>query len=226
MPRKGQSNDRSEQEKRVDQDDVERIADPTAEAVLNIVTEAVSALRAIAAGADGDAQLEKVRSSLSRAGPDPKGEGRRTPDPIPPFATTFREVIGDHLRELRKEAGWTQRQVSDAMTQAGFEWNRTTCAEVERGVRRATIEELLGLAALFRTPAVALLIPSQPLGLQMPRDVLTVEDVAELFVGPGGTICEGPTQWTVADKALGASEEEISRPEAPLWWYREYGLSS
>ena len=57
------------------------------------------------------------------------------------------KVLGARLAQARKARGMTQQAVADEMEVA-----RTTLVAVEKGERRVTPEELIGLAALYGRP--------------------------------------------------------------------------
>jgi transcriptional regulator with XRE-family HTH domain len=76
------------------------------------------------------------------------------------FAGRTREYmsfIGENVKHHREDVGWTQTQLAAAMTRVGFDWKRITVAEVERGSRRVSLEEFLGLGSIFGEPAVSLM---------------------------------------------------------------------
>jgi transcriptional regulator with XRE-family HTH domain len=76
-----------------------------------------------------------------------------------PKGVPLAEVVADRVRSHRERLQWTQDELAAQMSLIGFNWNRVTVAEAEgkgRG-RRVTVEELLGLAALFGVGVVHLL---------------------------------------------------------------------
>src|SRR4051812_42249875 len=48
------------------------------------------------------------------------------------FSATMPQVIGQRIRGLRQDAGYTQAQLAEAMTRVGFRWQRMTVTEVEK----------------------------------------------------------------------------------------------
>ncbi|MDP9397153.1 MAG: hypothetical protein M3P96_04715 [Actinomycetota bacterium] len=69
-------------------------------------------------------------------------------------------VVGRQLRTLRTESatignrivsGLTQEDVARGMRECGFPWRRDAVAQVERGTRRLTIEELAGLTYVLHS---------------------------------------------------------------------------
>lgn len=71
-------------------------------------------------------------------------------------------VFADRLKKARKERGWTQQALADAMDELGHPINRVTIAKIEDGKTRATnvtVEELLVFAAALDMPPSLLLLP-------------------------------------------------------------------
>jgi transcriptional regulator with XRE-family HTH domain len=125
---------------------------------------------ALAALADGEGAkattdaLQAVDAAITAA--RAAGWRRRDEPPPPPEAVSYGALVGANIRLHRNEGlGWTQAQLADAMARAGFGWKRITVAEVERGDRRFTLEELVGLAEVFNEPVGELLLPD-PYGLR------------------------------------------------------------
>ena len=71
--------------------------------------------------------------------------------------TVVESSVAERAAELRKAAGWSQRQLARKMSALGWSWYQQTVASVESGTRQVRIGELADLAALFGiTPAVFL----------------------------------------------------------------------
>jgi len=183
------------------------------------LTDMSDALTAISQGEDQQEDLYRaldgaVRAAASLGRP---GSGWSTA-----FEASFGVIIGDNVKALRDEAGWTQAEVAEAMASLGFDWKRITMAQTESAVRRVTFEELLGLAVLFAVPVVQLLLPPDE-----PNNTLVLEwhvggtnasMVQELLVGHGGRLGEGGLTWAAAARAAGASRRADDwRPAADLW---------
>jgi len=139
---------------------------------------------------------------------------------------SFGQIIGENVKALREEAGWTQAEVAESMVSLGFDWKRITYAEVEAATRRVIFEELLGLAVLFAVPVVTLCIPAEDPKitslLAWETGDLSASMVEELFVGEGGTLGEGGLTWMAAARAAGAPRKANDwRPAADLWGARE-----
>lgn len=104
-----------------------------------------------------------------------------------PTILSFGDVAARNLKRLRTEAGRTQAELAEDMNRIGFrQWSRVTVAEAESTKRKLSLEELLGLAALFDRPVVGLL--TEPLAADEElalNDLRTVDaEVAQfLLVG-------------------------------------------
>ena len=64
-----------------------------------------------------------------------------------------------NVRVQRTIAGINQASCARRMRALGFDWFPQTVGTVERGTRRVTAEEMLGLSLAFVAPMAALLIP-------------------------------------------------------------------
>ncbi len=122
-----------------------------------------------------------------------------------------------NIKALRNEAGWTQERLAGAMAAAGFSWKRITCAEVEVGSRRISLEELLGIAMLFSVPALELLIPDDSVALDMPMADVKGPQVEELLLGSGGRLGRGGVEWTAPLSVLAMTGRTDERPAPDLW---------
>lgn len=184
----------------------------------------LQALRAVAEGKPeempGEAFDRALRAALEQ------GNQHRSEHWV--TSTTFTGTISDHVRRLRKEAGWTQAELATAMRGLGFRWRRVTVAEIEaagmmeseesrRSPRRVSWEELLGLAALFAEPMVRFLLPKESV-LEFPAKEITPGEVEDLLVGRGGRIGAGGTDWETAARVCGDPHDGVTdRPAAALW---------
>jgi transcriptional regulator with XRE-family HTH domain len=128
--------------------------------------------------------------------------------------TDLQSTVAKNIAALREEAGWTQAQLAEAVTELGFDWKRVTVAEVEGADRRVSLEELLGLSALYAVPMFSMLVPSPTHSVDIVFQSAHPDDVRELMLGPGGRLGTGGPNWRVAARAAGRVE---SRPARPLW---------
>lgn len=77
--------------------------------------------------------------------------------PLPP---TLVKVITEQLRRLRRERGWSARELGERCEAAGLAWDRNIVANVEHGRRsNFTVTELVTLAHVFNVPPLLLLCP-------------------------------------------------------------------
>ena len=76
-------------------------------------------------------------------------------------ATAYADVLARNARAARARAGIDQATVARRMSNLGFgAWVRQTVTKVERGGRRLTAEEVLGLSIALQTTVAALLMPA------------------------------------------------------------------
>jgi len=66
-------------------------------------------------------------------------------------------ILGNRLRQMREEAGWTLEYVSDQLRGLGVDVGGGQLGHIERGVRQPSIEVMRGLAHLLDTSADYLL---------------------------------------------------------------------
>lgn len=67
-------------------------------------------------------------------------------------------AIGATVRALREDEGrgWTQDDLAREMRRLGFRWTRSVVAALERGGKRVTAADLIGLAIAFDVPLAGL----------------------------------------------------------------------
>jgi transcriptional regulator with XRE-family HTH domain len=88
-------------------------------------------------------------------------------------------VFGRRLADARNVRGWTQQDLSEAMSRLGSPIDRTTIAKLEKGQRKARVDELMALAAAMDVSPVHLLLPLRIDSSVKLAPALTVEaDVA------------------------------------------------
>ncbi len=150
------------------------------------------------------------------------GEKRRA-GPETAALVGFAETISANLRSVRNESGWTQEQLARGMSTVGFDWKRITVAEVEAGSRRVSLEELVGLAALFGETVLAFL-DLGPNYLRVGTCSISRDDMFEMFLGEQGQASEGGPTWVTAAWVAGAQPGEHDwRPASTLWERRRKG---
>jgi transcriptional regulator with XRE-family HTH domain len=75
--------------------------------------------------------------------------------------TTYADVLARNVRAARSRKGLQQDQAAARMHALGYEsWVRQTVANVEKGKRRITAEEIFGLAYALETSMSALMSPT------------------------------------------------------------------
>jgi transcriptional regulator with XRE-family HTH domain len=79
-----------------------------------------------------------------------------------PAAPTLEGTLSANIRSAREARTWSQEELAGKMSDLGFDnWSRMTVTTIERGSRRVTIEEWLGLAEVFRWAAFQFLVPQE-----------------------------------------------------------------
>ena len=95
--------------------------------------------------------------------------------------------VAERVSELRKAAGWSQRQLARKMSDLGWPWYQQTVASAESGARQMRIGELADLSGLFGiTPAALLGEDAMPAAdqLRAMRQAVRDEIIAELSGTP------------------------------------------
>ena len=115
---------------------------------------------------------------------------RRAAEPLPdnPLLrrVTVTDVVAAAIRTIRDNAELTQAEMARLMVKAGFvTWKRITVAEVESGKRKLSIEEMMGVAALFDVPVAFLMTSTLPDQVVMlnERHLLTPAQAQTLITG-------------------------------------------
>src|SRR6266581_8369991 len=77
-------------------------------------------------------------------------------------STTYGDVLAENIRAARSRKRLGQADVVARMRALGHDsWHRQTMGKVERGERRVTGEEILGLAYALETSIAALMMPTE-----------------------------------------------------------------
>jgi transcriptional regulator with XRE-family HTH domain len=113
-------------------------------------------------------------STPRRAGRQPRAGAR--------FIT---DVVADNLRAYRLIGRLDQTDVAKGMRVFGHRWGQSTVAQVERGQRNVTVDELLGLVAVLDVTIGDLLDPTGPAG----------RDERPLDYGPAAISAEQARDW-------------------------------
>lgn len=139
------------------------------------------------------------------------------------LAIPLEDIPGDRLRQLRRESGWTQQALADAMNALGFGWVRQTVNQVEheigtdgsRRVRGLSFAELFALASLFGVPVLDFLLPRAGESVEVGAETqVGSRQARELILGRGGKTGQGGPQWVAAASLAPA---DVTRPAHELW---------
>jgi transcriptional regulator with XRE-family HTH domain len=77
-----------------------------------------------------------------------------------PGMPTPEAMVGQELRRLRMERGWSQEEVARRMAAYGYDsWRQSTVGRTETAQRPLRLNEAVHLAALFGVPIMQLLTP-------------------------------------------------------------------
>lgn len=63
-----------------------------------------------------------------------------------------KNLVGDQVRRLRLENGWTQQRAAAECLKIGWDLSRAGLSKVEAGIRRVNDAELILLAELLKVP--------------------------------------------------------------------------
>jgi transcriptional regulator with XRE-family HTH domain len=79
-------------------------------------------------------------------------------------------LVGRNLRGIRDESGLSQAEAAEGMAAAGFPvWTKQTVADVERGTRKVSLDELAALADVTECKLERLLSPDDELSDEAER---------------------------------------------------------
>lgn len=67
------------------------------------------------------------------------------------------QKIGQNIKELRMQAGYTQEMLSAKLQVEGCDITRSALAKIEVGQRHLYVDELIALQKIFRVPYETLL---------------------------------------------------------------------
>src|SRR5215472_16093374 len=95
-------------------------------------------------------------------------------------STPYDAVVA-RARQLRDSYGWSARRLGEEMSQAGFAWNRETVVNFELKRRRASLNEVIGLAYVLNVSLANLLVPVNPIDHPHPGEM---DDKAPFPVTP------------------------------------------
>jgi transcriptional regulator with XRE-family HTH domain len=76
------------------------------------------------------------------------------------MAITYSEVLARNIRSARARLGIDQEPAAERMRTLGYgTWVRQTIGEIEKGRRRVTADEILGLSFVLETTIPRLMAP-------------------------------------------------------------------
>lgn len=102
-------------------------------------------------------------------------------------ASSYGSVLADNIRAARARRGLKLEDLAARMRALGYSaWLRQTVANVEKGKRRVTAEEVYGLAWALETSMPALLAPAEDLrSVQFPSGAEVTGEAAAVLAGMG-----------------------------------------
>jgi transcriptional regulator with XRE-family HTH domain len=110
------------------------------------------------------AELPRNAAALGRITPRSR---HPRPTPLPPrTAGTPEQTVGERVRHLRLDRGWSQAELAARVSSALPNWGQTTVAKTEAASRPIRVNEAAAIAAALGVPVVEL--------------VVTVEDMESL----------------------------------------------
>lgn len=68
--------------------------------------------------------------------------------------------VAERVQQLRKERGWNQQQLADAVAERGWQMDRTAIVRIESGKRGVSVDDLTALAAALNVSPGWLLLPT------------------------------------------------------------------
>lgn len=198
---------------------------PELRAAIDELSEALLTVASIDDETDTDAAYEDLEVAIDAAVRQALASGADDFDPYRlENSVSPDQVTATRLKVLRASAGvgkaLSQEALAEHMEALGYGWTRATTMDSERGVRRLSVSELLGLALLFRVPVVELLLPapSQTMEITGKLRSLTRSEVMELLIGRGGQPGRGGPRWPLA---VGATPEGVDGPAREVWRKRQ-----
>lgn len=138
-----------------------------------------------------------------------------------------REVFVKHLREMRKNRGWSQEQLALRLRHLGVDLDRTKIAKIETDHRDVSLDEVFGIAAALDAAPVFLLFPwGEADTIEVtPKIEASAADALDWFKGESTLEGQDPRYYEIQrpafpdtiDRVLARIEprlDEISRQQA------------
>jgi transcriptional regulator with XRE-family HTH domain len=110
-------------------------------------------------------------------------EGTRSPSAI----------FGRRLQERRRDLGWSQTELAEAMTREGFEMGKTAILRIEGGVRELKLDEAIAFAEVLNVPLAHLLEPAPDGMVLLTSNRATDGDGVQRWLSTGS--CLGGLVW-------------------------------
>lgn len=106
---------------------------------------------------------------------------------------TANSIVAGNIARLRRQRGWTQRQLADALSERDSKtWSTSMVSDAERSVypdradgrppRQFTADELVALARVFQVSLMSLLAPSPHESLRIGAATYTRDDFVDLVL--------------------------------------------
>jgi len=73
---------------------------------------------------------------------------------------TYGKILGRNISAARGRLQLSQAAIARRMAALGFDWHQQTAGAIEKGRRRVTAEEILGLSWALQTSIAALMAPA------------------------------------------------------------------
>ena len=80
-------------------------------------------------------------------------------------------LFGARVRELRQARGWTQEELAQLLTDAGYPMHQTTIAKLEGATRPTDVAEMVAIAAIFGV-SIGALFRTTPTRIQVQIELM------------------------------------------------------
>jgi transcriptional regulator with XRE-family HTH domain len=97
----------------------------------------------------------------------------------------YAKSIGRNISAARGRLQLSQVAVAARMADLGFDWHQQTLGAVEKGKRRVTAEEILGLGFALDTTAVELMVPWGDEEIELPGGEVFDARVVRIVISGG-----------------------------------------
>lgn len=121
-------------------------------------------------------------------------------------------VLGQRIKELRDEHGWSLQDLADQMRAHGVKLHKTTVAKVENGERRVPLDELFTFAYVLDVAPVHLFVPPD-----LERSDLRMRVATDIAPGPYVL-----RKWIRGELPLAGQDERRFRLSSPFPSFGEH----